>query len=73
MAGSLIIHAYANGRLVLGINGLNGARRLARVLLADPLATESPWEKQLMDGDQDERAILLRYAKIDPRARDIRI
>ena len=50
---------------VLGLNGLNGVRRLARVLLADPLAPESEWERQLTDhDDKDERAFLLRYFQL---------
>ena len=48
--------------VVLGLNGFHGPRRLARVLLADPLAPEQQWEKQLTaDDDLDERAILLRF------------
>ena len=50
----------ANSRAVLGLNGHNGPRRLARALLADPLALEQQWEKQLTADDNDERAILLR-------------
>ena len=45
----------------MSVSGLDGARRLARVLLADPLAEEAEWEKQLVDTNHDERAILLRY------------
>ncbi|KAM0802916.1 hypothetical protein BDR22DRAFT_100772 [Usnea florida] len=48
---------------VLGLNGHNGPRRLARALLADPLASEQQWEKQLTADDDDERAILLRYSE----------
>ncbi len=48
-------------RIVLGLNGQNGARRLTRALLADPLAKEQPWERQLLGSDEgDERAIILR-------------
>ena len=50
----------AHGRIVLGLSGHNGPRRLARALLADPLASEQQWEKQLTADDDDERAILLR-------------
>ena len=47
---------------VLGIEDQAGARRLARVLLADPLAKEPPWEKELLDTDDaDGKALLLRY------------
>ena len=47
---------------VLGLEGTIGARRLARVLLADPLGEEAEWEKVLLDfGDSDGRALLLRY------------
>lgn len=46
---------------MLGLNGHNGPRRLARALLADPLASEQRWEKQLTADGNDERAILLRY------------
>ena len=46
---------------VLGLNGQSEVRRLARVLLADPLAKEQPWERQLLEyGETDGRAILLR-------------
>lgn len=47
-------------RVVLGLNGHNGPRRLARALLADPLTPEQQWERQLTADDYDERAILLR-------------
>lgn len=50
----------ANSRPVLGLDGHNGPRRLARALLADPLASEQQWEKQLTADDNDERALLLR-------------
>ena len=46
---------------VLGINGRNGAHRLAKVLLADPLVEEQAWEKQLVDSaEEDGRALLIR-------------
>ena len=50
---------------VLGLNGQAGARRLARALLADPLAQEQPWEKQLLDSNEesDGRGILLRHGE----------
>ena len=46
--------------IVLGLNGQHGARRLTRALLADPLASEAAWERQLTATDGDERALLLR-------------
>ena len=49
-----------NDTAVLGVTGYNGPRRLARALLADPLASEQRWEKQLTADDTDERAVLLR-------------
>jgi hypothetical protein len=45
---------------VLGINSQIGARRLVRVLLADPLVEEEQWEGELQRGG-DEGAVLLRY------------
>ncbi|KAL8793316.1 MAG: hypothetical protein Q9195_004093 [Heterodermia aff. obscurata] len=48
---------------ILGVNGTHDARRLARILLADPLDAEPAWEKQLAKTDNDERAILLRYGE----------
>lgn len=56
---ALVVRA-TNIRVVLGLNGQHGPRRLARTLLADPLASEQHWEKQLTADDYDERAILLR-------------
>jgi len=48
---------------VLSLDGFQGARRLARVLLADPLASETPWERRLLEEEAtDGRALLLRYA-----------
>ena len=50
-----------DAKIVLGLNGSSGTRRLTRALLADPLAEEQTWEKQLLrDEESDERAILLR-------------
>ncbi|KAL9130261.1 MAG: hypothetical protein Q9217_001511 [Psora testacea] len=47
---------------ILGVEDQAGAKRLARALLADPLAKQPPWEKELTDSDiHDERALLLRY------------
>lgn len=48
--------------IVLGLNGHQGASRLTRALLADPLNSEPEWEKQLLieaDGG-DGKALLLR-------------
>ena len=46
---------------VLSSDDQTGARRLVRVLLADPLAPEAEWEKKLLDvDDTDGRALLLR-------------
>ncbi|MCJ1264789.1 hypothetical protein MMC22_004664 [Lobaria immixta] len=48
---------------VLGLNGQQGARRLTRALLADPLSSEAEWEKQLLlkADSEDGKALLLRY------------
>ena len=47
--------------LVLGVNGQSGARRLAKVLLADPLKEEQAWERRLADTEDDDgRALLIR-------------
>ncbi|MCJ1464864.1 hypothetical protein MMC07_003479 [Pseudocyphellaria aurata] len=58
--------------VVLGLNGHQGASRLTRVLLADPLSPEPEWEKQLLiEADRgDGKALLLRFgeeADFDPR------
>ena len=46
---------------MLGLNGQAGARRLARALLADPLAAEPGWERQLTGADEgDGKALVLR-------------
>ena len=60
-----VLFALANLYVVLGIDGQIGARRLTRVLLADPLAAISPeWEQRLVETDEkDERALLLRYGE----------
>lgn len=48
--------------IVFEVNGQQGARRLVRALLADPLFSKSEWESQLLfDTDQDGRSLLLRY------------
>jgi hypothetical protein len=59
-------HARWRGELthetVLGLNSQLGARRLARLLLADPLGAEEQWEKELLRADGgSERAVLLKY------------
>lgn len=46
------------------MDGHQGARRLARALLADPLSPEPEWEKLLLEykGEEvDGPALLLRY------------
>ena len=53
------------GQTVLAIEDQAGASRLARVLLADPLAAEQEWEKALIDDKRrDEKAIMLRFAAL---------
>jgi hypothetical protein len=50
-----------NPILVLGLNGHRGPKRLIRALLADPLGSEQPWERQFSDGEEtDTRALLIR-------------
>ncbi|EMD67169.1 hypothetical protein COCSADRAFT_34026 [Bipolaris sorokiniana ND90Pr] len=47
---------------VLGLNSQLSAQQLARLLLADPLATEGQWEKELAKaGVGSENAVLLKY------------
>lgn len=46
--------------VVLGVEDQAGARRLAHVLLADPLEEEKEWERMLLDLEGDGRALLLR-------------
>lgn len=46
------------------MDGHQGARRLARALLADPLSPELEWEKLLLEHKREEGdgpALLLRY------------
>ncbi|KAH7079530.1 hypothetical protein FB567DRAFT_476158 [Paraphoma chrysanthemicola] len=45
---------------VLGLNSQLSAQQLARLLLADPLGSEEPWEKEL-GKINDQRAVLLKY------------
>ncbi|GAB7360612.1 hypothetical protein MBLNU230_g0492t1 [Neophaeotheca triangularis] len=51
--------------LGLGSNGALAARKLARVLLADPLSAEEDWERRLLDSTQDGRGLLLKYGDPD--------
>lgn len=55
------IDLRVDGDIVLGIEDQVGARRLARVLLADPLAEEAEWERRLVNEDEAYgKALLLR-------------
>lgn len=57
----------SNTKTVLGLDGFKGVKRLARLLLADPLASETPWERRLLEEeDVDGRALLLRCATEAP-------
>lgn len=50
---------------VLGLGSQRSAQRLARLLLADPLASAESWEKQLERTDEeDDRAVLLKYGSL---------
>ncbi len=61
---------YSDTGTVLSLDGIRGARRLARVFLADPLASESPWELRLLEQEgNDERPLLLRCANLGYRNR----
>jgi hypothetical protein len=47
---------------VLGLNDVTAARRLVRLLLADPLSPREPWEDVLDSEDADmSRGLLIRY------------
>lgn len=47
---------------VLGLNDATAARRLVRLLLADPLSSREPWEDVLDSEDADmSRGLLIRY------------
>lgn len=49
---------------VLGLNRQAAARRLVQLLLADPLASEQSWERQIDTvGENDGRGLLIRYAQ----------
>ena len=47
--------------LGLGKGGPLAARKLARVLLSDALGQEEAWERELLDGMNDGRSLLLKY------------
>lgn len=48
--------------LVLGLNGASVARRLVRLLLADPLTEKQSWEDVIDSRGTDEsRGLLIRY------------
>ena len=53
------------GLLGVGKNGVNAAKRLARVLLADALGQQETWESKLASEDTDGKALLLRYGAED--------
>lgn len=57
--GGLVTEDAVTRVAVLGLNGHAGAQRLARLLVADPLAEEAEWEKELENGT-DEGIVLLR-------------
>ncbi|KAL8956401.1 MAG: hypothetical protein Q9193_006080 [Seirophora villosa] len=65
----LALRGFESENAVTRIAALGGAdgrdtRRLVRVLLADPLASEAEWEKQLSGLDSsDGRALLIRYGE----------
>ncbi|MCJ1385433.1 hypothetical protein MMC17_008556 [Xylographa soralifera] len=49
---------------VIGLDGLQGAKRLVRAVLADPLSSEQPWERHLKDEEsRDTRALLVRFGE----------
>ncbi|KAF2090716.1 hypothetical protein K490DRAFT_18170, partial [Saccharata proteae CBS 121410] len=48
---------------VLSLDDQKAARRLVRLLLADPLAPAGRWERELEAGSEDGRGILLRYGE----------
>lgn len=50
---------------VLGLNDATAARRLVRLLLADPLSSREPWEDVLDSEDADmSRGLLIRYGAV---------
>ncbi len=49
---------------ILGLNVQETARRIARLLLADPLGDEERWEKQLVDWDADfNQGLVIRHGQ----------
>ncbi|KAF2492123.1 hypothetical protein BU16DRAFT_446850, partial [Lophium mytilinum] len=55
---------------VLGIGGQAHARKMARLLLADPLGGEGAWEQRVESGEVEGKGLLLRYgdeAEFHPR------
>lgn len=56
----------ADNATVLGLNSQLGAQQLARLLIADPLAAEEQWERDLVKaGDGSENAVLLKWVHSD--------
>lgn len=51
--------------LGLGEKGVNAAKQLARVLLADALGSEEEWERRLLGDAGDGRSLLLRYGDVE--------
>ncbi|TKA29602.1 hypothetical protein B0A50_03616 [Salinomyces thailandicus] len=51
--------------LGLGANGALAARKLARVLLSDPLNDEEAWEREILQSGQDGRSLLVRYGDVE--------
>jgi hypothetical protein len=51
---------------VLGLNSQRDVRRLVRVILADALAEQGAWETDLVDGNEDGKGVLIRYASALP-------
>ncbi|KAF2483374.1 hypothetical protein BDY17DRAFT_324115 [Neohortaea acidophila] len=47
--------------LGLGSKGALAARRLAGVLLSDILSDDEPWQREILEGIEDGRSLLLRY------------
>lgn len=45
----------------LGESGTDSARKLARVLIADPLSEQEAWESKLVESSTDGRSLLLKY------------
>ncbi|CRG87248.1 hypothetical protein PISL3812_04265 [Talaromyces islandicus] len=49
---------------VLGLNGTSAARRLVRLLLADPLTEKQSWEDLIEShGSEESRGLLIRYGQ----------